>query len=100
MGNTELEGLYARYVDYMTCLRKDMDRVVGKPVSPKYQARLLSLEDFSKLWQRWGDSEGEQDLWRRRFELGYEETAADFRARFVAAVSGTNAPQTSGRVAA
>ena len=100
MDNTELECLYAKYVDYITCLRKDMDRVVGKPVSPKFQVRLLSLEDFSKLWQRWGESEGEQDLWRRRFELGYEKVAADFRARLVAALSPTNAPRTSGRAAA
>ena len=86
----DLESLYGKYVDYVTCLHAELDRVAGVPVSPEYRAPLLSCDDFCRTWQQWGNTKGLQEVWRQRFELGYHQAAADLRARLEAAITGTS----------
>ena len=87
--SNELESLYQQYREFVTCLRADLDRVVGQPVAPKYCAPLLEYDEFCGTWDQWAKTDGLQDLWRQRFDQGYHQTTSGIRARIEAAILGT-----------
>jgi hypothetical protein len=93
----DLKFLYAKYVDYVTCLHATL----GSQVSPRYRAALLCYDDFCRAWQQWGATEGLQESWRRRFERGYHRVAADLSAKLAAALTapGRRAATARGRTA-
>lgn len=86
----DLACLYGKFVEYVTCLHKDLDDTVSQRIPPEYRAQLLSYEDFRYMWRRWGDTEGLQETWRRRFEQGYYQAALDLSRRVDAALGGRN----------
>ena len=88
--SNDLESLYTKYRDFVTCLRADLDRVVGQRVAPRYCASLLEYDDFCQTWDRWGRTDGLQAVWRQRFEQGYHQTVASLRARLEAAILESN----------
>jgi hypothetical protein len=84
----DLTSLYSKFVDYVTRLHRDLDGTVGQRIPPEHRAQLLSYEDFCRMWHRWGNTEGLQEIWHRRFDLGYDHVALDLHKRIDAAVSG------------
>jgi hypothetical protein len=86
----DLVSLYSKFVDYVTCLHRDLDRGVGRLIPPEHRARLLSYDEFCRMWYRWGNTEGLQQVWRRRFDSGYHQVALDLHKRLDAAVGCQN----------
>lgn len=86
----DLASLYSKFVDYVTCLHQDLDRTVGQRIPPDHRAQLLSYEDFCRMWHQWGDTEGLQEIWHHRFDLGYRQMALDLHKRLDAAIGSQN----------
>ena len=55
-----------------------------------HRTQFLSYEDFCHMWHRWGNTEGLQETWQRRFDLGYDRVMLDFGERLEAAITGKN----------
>jgi hypothetical protein len=86
----DLASHYRKYVDYVTRLHRDLDNTVGKRIPPEHRAQLLSYEDFCCMWHRWGKTEGLQEIWSRKFDLGYDQVVSDLFKQIDAAVRGKN----------
>lgn len=71
--NSVVRTVYEQYCDYVTRLHVNLDRHVDATMSRKYRVEMLKYDDFCLLWRRLGNCEGQQETWRRRFELGYDE---------------------------
>ncbi len=84
----DLQSTYSKYLDYVRCLRADLDRTSNKPIDPHFRVDLLSYSDFCHTWHRWGETEGMQEVWQRRFDQGYDGVAADLTERLTAAMVG------------
>jgi len=78
---TDLRSLYEKYADYVRRLQEDFSRHVGPNVAEPYRPRLMTFDEFCRAWQAWGNVEGRQEMWRRRFEDGYEAVAEELLRR-------------------
>ena len=86
---TDLVSLYDKYANYVTCMHNDLDRT-GQCLSRDNRVQRLSYEDFCRVWQRWGNTPGLQDTWRREFDLGYDRAVLDLSERLESALFGNN----------
>lgn len=87
MNSEQLRPVFERYVDYVQHLQRDFDVQSGTRVSGAYRVELLSFEEFSRLWDRWGESNGEQEIWQRRFDEGYDRFASRLTSRLTDALT-------------
>jgi hypothetical protein len=83
---TDLAALYEKYVTYVKRLQEDFSLHVGPDVVPRYRPQLLSIDDFLRVWHAWGNSSGVQEMWRQRFERGYDAVGREFSERLRAAL--------------
>lgn len=88
---TDLQRLYEKYAKYVACLQDDFARHVGPNVAPAYRPKLLSFDDFCRAWESWGALKGTQEMWQRRFEVGYWVEAEALSKRLRAILSGLDA---------
>jgi len=83
---TDLHSLYDKYAEYVRRLQEDFSRHVGPNVAEPYRPRLMSFDEFCRAWEAWGNVEGRQETWRRRFEDGYDVAAEHLTRRLEAAL--------------
>jgi hypothetical protein len=76
-----LELIYRKYFTFISELRHDLERLLGPEIVAVYGAPLLSFEEFCPTWKRWGQTEGLQQSWQQRFELGYHHVARELASR-------------------
>ncbi len=81
-----IQSVYEKYVAYVNDLHGDLDAICDAGVSEPYRPRLLALEDFSAMWERWGRQDGLQERWLRRFVAGYARDVAEIRERLADAL--------------
>lgn len=95
-----IDSVYEKYVAYVNHLHRDMDAIRNAGVSEPFRPRLLSLEEFSAIWERWGRKDGLQQRWLGRFMTGYDRDVAELKETFAEALgfstaegSATSAPK-------
>jgi len=76
-----IKSVYEKYVAYLNDLHADMDAARNTGTFEPYRPRLLSLEDFSAMWERWGRQEGLRERWLGRFSIGYDRDVAELKER-------------------
>lgn len=81
-----MESVYEKYVAYVKDLHGDLDAICDTGVSEPYRPRLLTLGDFSLMWERWGWQDGLQERWLRRFVAGYQRDVAEMREKLAEAL--------------
>ncbi len=81
-----IQSVYEKYVAYVKDLHGDLDAIRDTGVSEPYRPRLLALEDFSAMWERWGRQDGLQERWLGRFLAGYQRDVAEMRERLAEAL--------------
>lgn len=86
MMSTDLPVLYAKYVAYVKRLQEDFVLHVGADVAPAYRPQILGLTEFLQVWDAWGNASGAQEMWRQRFESGYDVAAKATTERLRAAL--------------
>ena len=90
-----MESVYKKYVVYVKDLHADLDAIRDAGVSEPFRPKLLTLEDFSAMWERWGLQEGLQERWLGRFVAGYQSEVAEMRERLAEALGGRAAERPS-----
>jgi hypothetical protein len=86
--DSELAGLYQKYVAYMADLRRGCEAIRGEsPWLPVPET--LTSDQFDDMWRLAGQHPGFRERWLRRLAHGFEQEKAEI-ARSLAEV---NAPR-------
>ena len=93
---TDLPALYEKYAAYVKRLQEDFTLHVGSDVAPPYRPQLLSFDEFQQSWHRWDNSQEFQEIWRQRFESGYDVVGKAISERLRAALCRSIPPAAEG----